>query len=314
MSLVKVLERDGGGFGLGRQEEALALAQRLPSLVVAARETAASVMHGLHGRRRSGPGENFWQFRPYSFGEAQNRIDWRRSARDDRIYVREREWESAHTVATWIDRSASMRFVSKLALQPKVDRAVVLGLAAADLLVGGGERVALLGLTRPLAARDVVERFGVALAEDLRQRARSGAPDEELPAREPLARNAHAVLIGDFLSPAAEIEATIRALAARGARGHLVLIADPVEETFPFAGHTEFLDVDSPARLSVGEASAFREAYLGRLAAHREAVREAVRRRGWTVTLHRTDRPASEALIALKLRLEAELAGAGRTP
>ena len=104
----------------------------------------------MHGRRRAGIGETFWQFRPFVAGESTTGIDWRRSARDDRIYIREREWEAAHTVAIWIDRSPSMGFISNLALQSKSDRALVLGLAAADLLVRGGERVSLLGLTRPL--------------------------------------------------------------------------------------------------------------------------------------------------------------------
>src|SRR4051794_38544970 len=92
----------------GRQElGALDLARRLPALVVAAKDVAATVMYGVHGRRRAGVGETFWQFRPFVMGESTGRIDWRRSARDDRVYVREREWEAAHTVWVWIDRSPS---------------------------------------------------------------------------------------------------------------------------------------------------------------------------------------------------------------
>src|SRR5215469_4163376 len=121
------------------QEHAHQLAERMPGLCVLAREAAASVMHGVHGRRRAGAGENFWQFRPFVAGESAGRIDWRRSAKDDRLYVREREWEAALMVFLWIDRSPSMRFASGLSLQPKIDRALVLGLAAAELLVQGGE-------------------------------------------------------------------------------------------------------------------------------------------------------------------------------
>src|SRR3984957_14153320 len=99
--------------------EATTLSARLPSLVVAARQVAQSVMHGVHGRRRAGPGETFWQFRPFLSGEPSGAIDWRRSAREDRAYVREREWEAAHTVWIWIDRSPSMAFVSQLARASK---------------------------------------------------------------------------------------------------------------------------------------------------------------------------------------------------
>src|ERR1700740_2865140 len=80
------------------QRGALDLARRLPNLIVAAKEVAASVMHGVHGRRRAGVGETFWQFRPFVWGESTTRIDWCRSARDDHRDVREREWEAAHTI------------------------------------------------------------------------------------------------------------------------------------------------------------------------------------------------------------------------
>jgi uncharacterized protein (DUF58 family) len=304
MPKVRVLEKNDSRIAGRHQNHALELAQRFPGLCAAARESAASVMHGVHGRRRAGIGETFWQFRPFVAGEASSRIDWRRSARDERLYVREREWEAAHTIFIWIDRSASMWFASELALQPKIDRALVLGLAVADLLVRGGERAGLLGLTPPLAVRNIVERFAeVLLAREI---APSYEP-EELPAQVNLPRGAKAILIGDFLTDPSSISTTIEAIAARGASGHLVMIADPVEETFPFSGHTEFIDVDSPARLRVGQAESFRAEYVARLAAHRDAIGAAARARGWSFMLHRTDRPASEALLALRMQLDADL-------
>ena len=305
MVQAQLLDKAETALAPRHQQGALALARRLPGLIAAAKDVAASVMHGVHGRRRAGVGETFWQFRPFSAGESASRIDWRRSARDDRLYVREREWEAAHNVWLWIDRSASMRFVSGLAMQSKIDRALVLGLACADLLVRGGERVALLGLTRPRAARDIVERLAQALlVEDA-----ADLPEPELPGSVALAPREQAVLIGDFLSRADDVTAAIEAIAARGARGHVLMIADPVEESFPFAGHIEFVDPDSGARLRAGQAEDFRALYVARLAAHRDAIRTAATRRGWSFAIHRTDRPASGALLALSLRLQAGEAG-----
>ena len=309
MADARLLDPSESGVDARHQTGALDLARRLPALVVAARDVAATVMHGVHGRRRAGVGETFWQFRPFVWGESTTRIDWRRSARDDRVYVREREWEAAHTVWIWMDRSPSMAFVSSLAMQPKLDRAVTLGLATADLLVRGGERVGIPGLTRALATRDIIERFAEAMILD--ERAGGGA--RELPPADALAPRTLAILIGVFLSPPVEIARTIHGMAARGAMGHLLMIADPVEETFPFDGHTEFLDVDSSARLRVGEARSFRAEYIARLAAHRDAVRQACRSRGWTFALHRTDRPASRALLDLRSRIEA-MQGADAAP
>ena len=274
---------------------ALDLARRLPDLAVSAREAAASVMHGVHGRRRAGVGEAFWQFRPFTTGESAARIDWRRSARDDRTYVREREWEAAQTVWIWIDRSPSMDFASDLARASKQDRALVLGLATADLLVRGGERVALMGLTRPLAARNVVDRFAEVLAGAEGQRVAA----DELPPPEPLPARARALLVGDCLSDTAALAERIARLDSAGALGHVIAVTDPVEETFPFAGHVELTDTDGPSKLRLGQAARLRDTYLVRLAAHRDGIAVACRRQGWTFAVHRTDRPASEALLRL---------------
>src|ERR1700675_4891702 len=107
MATVRLLDKRDSDSGR-LQHGALDLARRLPQLVVAAKDVAASVRHGVHGRRQAGVGEAFWQFPPFVPGESASRIDWRRSARDDRTFVREREWEAAHTIWIWIDRSPSM--------------------------------------------------------------------------------------------------------------------------------------------------------------------------------------------------------------
>src|ERR1700683_2825875 len=126
----------GRAVGAGRT-----LAASMPRLILEARRVAATVIHGLHGRRRAGPGENFWQYRRFTSGEPAARVDWRRSARDDHLYVREQEWEAAHTVWIWPDRSTSMNFASPLVRDNKLHRTLVVAMALAEILVEGGERV-----------------------------------------------------------------------------------------------------------------------------------------------------------------------------
>src|SRR5579863_2063466 len=143
--------------------ESQTLAASMPRLILEARRLAATIIHGLHGRRRAGTGENFWQFRRFVWGEPAARVDWRRSARDDFLYVREQEWEAAHTIWVWPDRSPSMAFRSKLAECTKLDRALVMALALIDILVHGGERVGVPGLTRPTGARNAIEKISQAM-------------------------------------------------------------------------------------------------------------------------------------------------------
>src|ERR1700682_6164241 len=138
---------------------ARSLAATMPRLILEARRVAATVIHGLHGRRRAGSGENFWQYRRFVSGEAASRVDWRRSARDDHLYVRELEWEAAHTVWIWTDRSPSMVFASPMVRDSKLFRALVIALALAEVLVEAGERVGIPGLTRPTGSRNVVDQM-----------------------------------------------------------------------------------------------------------------------------------------------------------
>src|ERR1700677_2556936 len=150
--------------------EGRTLAAAMPRLILDARRVAATVIHGLHGRRRAGPGENFWQYRRFVSGESAARVDWRRSARDDHLYVREQEWEAAHTVWIWPDRSPSMVFASPLVRDTKLYRALVVALALAEVLVEGGERIGIPGLMRPTGTRNVVERMAQAIMHDRSER------------------------------------------------------------------------------------------------------------------------------------------------
>ncbi|MGQ7794239.1 DUF58 domain-containing protein [Faunimonas sp. B44] len=271
------------------------LAARLPELLVDARRVAANVMLGVHGRRRPGPGETFWQFRPYVSGEPARRIDWRRSARDRHLYVREREWEASQTIWLWADLSPSMDFHSRLSPVSKIDRAIILMLALADMLGRGGERVGLPGLVEPRIGRDAAERMAAALLQ-------ADAP-REWPDTDRIGRFAEVVVISDCLSEAETMRARIRDVAGRGANLHLLQVLDPAEEAFPYEGRLEFRDPESGATWITERAGAIRDDYRARLAAHRDAMAETARKAGFSFGVHHTDRPAAEGLLFLQGRL-----------
>src|SRR4051794_7526650 len=272
------------------------LAASMPRLILEARKIAATVIHGLHGRRRSGSGENFWQFRRYVPGEAARRIDWRRSARDDNLYVREQEWEAAHTIWIWPDRSPSMHFVSKLARESKLDRTLTIAFALSEVLVEAGERVGIPGLTRPTGSRAVIERMAEAIIHDPRER-------PSLPAGFAPAMLSEVVVLSDLWSPIADIRATLTQLSANGSQGHLVQVVDPAEETFPYSGRIEFTEPETGVQITAGRAENWRADYERRLKHHRAELAAEAKRLGWSFTIHRTDRPASELLLSLHSRI-----------
>jgi len=169
----------------------------------------------------------------------------------------------------------------------------VLGMALADIFVNAGERVGLLGLMRAHASRQIAEKIAETIAAD------PSGLDDDLPPRAPIGRFDEAILVSDFLSPVDAIAAVVAGIAGRGARGHLVMIVDPVEETFPFSGQAVLHEPEAGIELRVGDAGSWGQAYRDRIRLHRDAIEDLARRRGWTLTIHRTDRPTTEAALRL---------------
>jgi uncharacterized protein (DUF58 family) len=272
------------------------LADAMPRLILEARRVASTVIHGLHGRRRAGPGENFWQYRRFMSGEPAQNVDWRRSARDDHLYVREREWEASHTVWIWPDRSPSMTFASALSTDSKLERALVIAFALAEVLVQGGERVGIPGLMRPTASRNVIEKMAEVILHDPADRA--SLPPSFAPS--PLSE---VVMLSDLWAPIGEVRDTIAQLSASGAHGHIVQIVDLAEESFPYSGRVEFIEPEGAGSVTAGRAETWRNDYQGIVARHRAAIRSETDLRGWSFAVHRTDRPASELLLVLHSRM-----------
>lgn len=272
--------------------DARALAARLPALLVEARRVAMTVSQGVHGRRRAGPGETFWQFRNYEQGDPSILIDWRRSANSSHLYVREREWEAAHTVWLWPDISPSMMFRSHLAPQSKAERGVVLALALGELLSQAGERTALAGVMPPTASRQAMQK----LAEGL---ARFPEHFATFPGELRLPRHSEFVIFSDFLEDIPRMQEVMSSIASQGVRGHLVHLLDPAEETLPYSGRVRFLEIEGSGAYMAERAENLKSAYRERLQAYKRTLSHHARGLGWSYFVHHTDRPAAEVLLSV---------------
>ena len=285
------------------RHDAEQLSGSLPPLLVAAERVASTVYQGVHGRRRTGQGETFWQFRRYEYGDSVHLIDWRQSAKSDPLYVREAELEAAQSVWLWRDCSRSMSFKSAIDLEMKRERADLFVMALASLLVRGGERVALMGKEmRPGSGRAILNRIWN-LIEEVQEKP-SG-----LPPPEPLPRYARVVMVGDFLSPLDKIEETVGRFAGQGLRGHLVQVLDPAEERLPYSGKVLFDGPEGEGEVMISRVESLRNDYMVEFGNHCSGLHDLCRRFGWSFTTHRTDQPPERSLMALYMQL-AEISSA----
>jgi len=290
-----------GAAAAARRAEALGAS--LPPLLVAAKRVAATVASGVHGRRRVGQGDAFWEYRPLLPGESPRRADPRASAKAARPFVRETEWEAAQTALLWRDGSASMRWRSGASLPTKVERAELLLLALAALLLRGGERIALLdGAPRSRAGRAGLDAVAEQLATASRQEA-GVSGDDGLPPAVPLPRFARAVLIGDFLAPLDRIKERIAGMAGAGVGGHVLQVLDPAEAALPYAGRVRFRGLEGEADHLIANVEGVKDAYAAALAAQQQGLAGLCAAAGWSFAVHRTDHPPEPALLGLHAAL-----------
>jgi uncharacterized protein (DUF58 family) len=272
-------------------QKAESLAAGLPALLLRAKQVAASVSGGLHGRRRPGSGEDFWQYRQSQPGDPLSSIDWRQSARSDHLYVRETEWTIARTTRLWADPSASMRWRSGNDFESKYDRACLLAVALGFLLEQAGERIGLLNCPGPaFAGRTAPARLAHALVQS--------AIEDDLP-KQSAAPRSGLVLLSDFLMPIEAIAAQVERWSAAGLSGHLLQILDPAEEALPYRGRVRLHGLEREGDMLLSHAESLRDAYGLALDAHRQALSAIARKAGWRFSTHRTDRPARVALTHL---------------
>ena len=273
------------------QSRAESLAAGLPNLLLRAKRVAATVSGGLHGRRRPGSGEDFWQYRQSQPGDPLTAIDWRQSARSDHLYVRETEWTIARTTRLWADPSPSMLWRSSRDLETKYERACLLAVALGVLLEQAGERIGLLDRPGPaFSGRTAPARLAHALIQ--------AQPVETFPEQGAAPRSL-VVLLSDFLTPPEEIARQAERWAAAGLTGHMLQILDPAEEALPYQGRVRLHGLEREGDMLIQHAESLRDDYGLALEAHRRALAAIARQVGWRFSTHSTAQPARVALTHL---------------
>lgn len=278
----------------------------LPGLIAAAEKAAASVMPGEHTQRRPGMGEKFWQYREYDPSDRPQDIDWRQSAKGDRVYVREKEWQTTQTALFWCQRNESMDFHSREKLPTKQQAAMVLTLALSLLLSRAGEQVG------PLEGAALTGRSALALqklGEELLENETGDLPGARLrkiPARSSL------ILAGDFLAPIEDIKRHFDVLAGPAENAMVIQVLDPAELALPYSGRVIF-SRGKDERHHIENVESIRDAYHERLQNHMREIKDYCRKHRWHWLLHSTDEDVRKTLFDAWMMMTPESFHAGGT-
>jgi uncharacterized protein (DUF58 family) len=250
-------------------------AAALPGLMITADKAAQSLYQGARGLRRDGIGEKFWQFREYAPGDRPQDIDWRQSAKTDRVFIRQRERSVPQTCLFWADSSPGMDFSSSKKLPTKFESAQVISIALAILSARGGGRVGALTNGRTGISQSAIDT----LAHNISSGDFTGAR---------IPKNSIVFLAGDFLEAPEIFQKKIGTIDARAGAVCVIQILDPAEIELPYDGRVIFAAPDGDRTL-IQNVPDIRETYKTRMQDHIAAIQKITRARGWIYALHRTD-------------------------
>lgn len=251
------------------------LAAKMPRLILTARKTASQLTLGLHGRKKAGMGEEFWQFRRFDPSEDMKNIDWRRSARDNHYFVRERELEVAHRFNFHPDLSLSMQFGTP----DKAEVAIIMTLVLAEILHEGGEKIALAGVTNAFSSRTMIEDLAGYITR------------ADLTILPPMSKG-ELIIITDSFGDLTTLNALMKAQ-----KTHIIVVNDIKEESFPYQGRIQFEEFEEALKYESGKAESLKEAYLVKLAEHRASLKDNVRKAGGTIHFYINHQPIIPFLI-----------------
>ncbi|MCB1720373.1 MAG: DUF58 domain-containing protein [Alphaproteobacteria bacterium] len=274
------------------RSEAERAAAQIPDLRALAVKTAFHVLHGANPRKRPGAGEAFWQFREYEPGDMPRAIDWRQSAKGDRIFIRQKEQHNAQSCLFWTKRNADMNFKSDTCRFDKNHVAGVLALTLALLHSRSGEMIGFAGMQRPGHSEKTLSSF-----EHILMRTAPSA----LPQSISIPRHAYFYALGDFLESIADIKAALKPLAERTRNGWMIVVLDPAELDLPYEGRIHFEDMTGEQRVMIDNARDIREAYQDRMSAHLQDLQALAAGWGWRFIVHSTDSALEETALQIWL-------------
>ena len=267
--------------------EAQDIAGRLPDILMQAEKIAASLTAGPLGRKRKGQGDDFWQFRAYDpQSDSADRIDWRRSASQDKLFVREREDMRPHKAVIWLDPSTSLHYTSDEKHKTKFEYGFIAACILANLLTRGGQTVmstdSQVQVTHPQQLARLTDYW---LDGDPLSDFNPGA-------------NTDVILISDFLNTNLKDLARIK----KQVRGHnrqlyTLIPTDRAELSYPFTGHLKFETVEDDYNLETQNAHAMKTQYLDALKKHHDKISGIVGEKHLSLML--TDHPLKDAGLDL---------------
>jgi len=283
---------------------------RIGNLELLAKVVVEGFINGLHKSPHLGASTDFAEHRAYMPGDDIRRIDWRLWARSDRYYLKEYEAETNTNFTMIVDVSPSMRFGAEpeLGRLSKLTYGCYLAACLAYFSSLQRDRVGLA-----LIDQDIVDYVPPSakhlqhILHALDRAERSGRDAKVTPGQLPLLptlrklsdtvrRRSLVVVISDFYE---DVDAIMQALSHLRGRGNDLLVfhlLDPREIDFSFTDATNFIDMETGAKMPVVP-DYLRKQYRDLVRAHTDALGKRIGESRADYALFDTSKPLDRALF-----------------
>jgi uncharacterized protein (DUF58 family) len=274
-------------------------------LTLIARQVVEGFLTGVHRSPYKGFAVEFSEYRQYTPGDEIRRIDWRAYGKTDRYFVKEYEEDTNLKGYIVVDASGSMAFRGQRGRPSKFEYVQQVAASLAYLMLHQQDAIGLI--THDTRLRTLIPPRGSPkhLLNVLKalEATRPGGETAVAPiwhelAAHQLKRRGMVILLSDFFD---QIESLTLALRHFRHRNHEVLLLHvlaPEEIEFPYAGLTQFRNLEDPGdRLRI-DPRRLREEYLNQFERFCERLRGEAGKMRIDYHLLRTDEPVDRALGA----------------
>ncbi len=274
-------------------------------LELRARVVVEGLWSGLHRSPLEGFSVEFTEYRNYSQGDDLRYLDWKVLARTDQEFIKKFEDETNLRCMLLIDTSRSMQFASGDV--SKAEYARTLAATLGYFLLQQRDVVGLGLIDRELhkflRARwrpGQFRRLLTALAGESEGRETNLGHGLSQVGRL-LRKRSLIIVVSDFLSPPEEWEKSLGQLIAAGHDVRAIQILDSAELDLDYGKASQWEDLETGNQLYVDPAEA-RSAYKASFAAHQDAIRQTLEKRGVRHLIAPTNKPLDFVLIDLLKR------------
>lgn len=238
---------------------AASLEEENPKIFATISEIAEYLSFGTYGKRKKGNGDDFWQFRQLSLGESANKIDWRRTAKTNHVFVKEKEAQNPKRFQFWVDSRPAMHWTSDPKIAPKSVCAQTLAIGIFLSLRKIGQYPSFLGQTSNPNSIDEI----LGLTNNLGKSA--PAPNKA----------GEVLLMSDGLEAIEIWHNRFAQIKSRGGKPLLVIVQDPLEHSFEISGRVQFQSIDGlNQKILIDDCGSIKRQYLARYEDHFRALRE----------------------------------------